>query len=361
VHLSWLLLWAAAGCGDGVLSPDARGPVDLSRPWATAAPAAVGVDGGALRRALDEAAGISRLRSLLVVRDGRLVAERYYNGFDRDSLADVRSVTKSVVSMLVGIAVARGDLDGVETPIGDILPPSVAILTEEQAGITVRDLLTMSGGWQWHESGDGGDYNRWVTSGNHLGYLLDRPTVAAPGTTFAYNSAAVHLLGVVLEEVVGRSLPAYADEHLFGPLGITDRRWEAMGGRVNGGAGLDLRPRDLARLGQLFLQEGSTGDAQLLPASWVLGATAPAYDWSSSYGPLDDLNYGYLWWLDRTRGAYLAWGYGGQFLYVAPNRALVVVCTTEWRHLGQDGGPTPLTTAVLDVIVNGIVPAVPLR
>jgi CubicO group peptidase (beta-lactamase class C family) len=186
--------------------------------------------------------------------------------------------------------------------------------------------------------------------------------VSTPGSEFLYNSAAVHLLGVLLEETVARPLPEYADEHLFGPLGIGVRRWEAMpGDRVNGGAGIDLRPRDLARLGQLFLQEGVSGDRQIIPASWVSLATAPAFTWSSQSGPIDDLSYGYLWWVDRTRNAYFAWGYGGQFVYVVPDRDLVVVTTTQWRLLSQDGGPGPLTDAVLEIIVNGIVPAVPLR
>jgi CubicO group peptidase (beta-lactamase class C family) len=128
---------------------------------------------------------------------------------------------------------------------------------------------------------------------------------------------------------------------------------------VNGGAGIDLRPRDLARLGQLYLQEGRSGNQRLLSREWVDLATSPAYGWSSRFGPIEDLSYGYLWWIDRDRDAYLAWGYGGQIIYVAPARALVVVATTEWRGVSQDGGANPLEAAVLDIIVNGIVPAAP--
>lgn len=351
-----------AACGDGPAGPSTYEPVDLAVPWQSVDPADVGVRAGALDQAAAAAEALPRMRSLLVVRNGRLILERYFHGFQRDSLADVRSVTKSVVSTLTGIALDRGDLQSLDTSMGEVLPESVAVLTEAQGAITFRHLLTMSGGFSWDESGGVGMYNDWIRSGDHIGFLLDRPLSTEPGSTFLYNSAATHLLGVALEEVVGRPLPEYADEHLFGPLGIDARRWEAMpDGRVNGGAGIDLRPRDLARLGQLLLQEGLSGDQPVLPASWVALATAPAYDWSSSSGPITDLGYGYLWWVDRTRDAFLAWGYGGQFVYVAPSRNLVVVTTTEWRSLSQEGGPGPLTDAVLDVIVNRIVAAVPLR
>ncbi|MEJ2205319.1 MAG: serine hydrolase [Gemmatimonadota bacterium] len=348
-------------CADSPVAPASFEAVDLSLPWQTADPRALSVDVAPLEEAADEAGNLDRMRSLLVVREGRIVLERYYHGFTRDSLADVRSVTKSVVSTLVGIALAQGELRSLDLTVGELLPPELGTPTGAQSAITLRHLLTMSGGFLWDESGVS-EYNNWRLSGDFIGHLLDRPVVDAPGSTFNYNSAAVHLLGVLLELAVGTPLPVFADLTLFGPLGISRRRWEGMiDGSVNGGAGLDLRPRDLARLGQLFLQGGRSGHRRILPREWVDLATAPSYDWSTPSGPVAALTYGYLWWIDRERDAFLAWGYGGQFVYVAPSRALVVVATTEWRYLSQEGGPSALTSAVLDVIVNGIVPAVPAR
>lgn len=349
-----LLIVLATACSDGPTTVTFDQAVDLTLPWQVAEPEAVGMDAGALRLAEGRARDIERMRSLLVVRRGRLVLEKYYDGATRDELADVRSVTKSVVSTLTGLAVERGYLSGLDATLGDILPPDVAELDDVERGITVRNLLTMSGGWEWVEQGAIG-YNEWIVVRDHVGYLLDKPHVATPGTTFAYNTASAHLLGVVLAQAAGKSLPALGDELLFGPLGITQRAWEPMGDSdANGGAGLELRPRDLARLGQLFLQDGWSGTNRVLPDGWVSQATTPYYTWASAAGPTH-VSYGFLWWTDEDHDAYMAWGYGGQFIYVAPDRDLVVVATTRW----WDGAPADQATRVLDVIVNGVVPAAP--
>ena len=344
----------AAACADGPTAVGFDAPVDLALEWSTASAAEVGMDPEALVRAASQAQAIPRFRSLLVVRRGRLVLERYFGGSTRDDLADVRSVTKSVVSTLAGLAVERGHLTGLDATLGEVLPADTPGLDDWERAITVRDLLTMSGGWNWYEQGAVG-YNDWIVSTDHVGYLLAAPRAAEPGTTFAYNSAAAHLLGVVLTHATGKSLPAFADEVLFGPLGIGTRVWEAMGdAEANGGAGLDLRPRDLARLGQLFIQDGWSGDRRILPDGWVEEATRPYFSWTSSAGPTH-VSYGYLWWVDVDHDAYLAWGYGGQFIYVAPDRDLVVVATTDWRS----GAPADLSYQALGVIVNGVLPAAP--
>jgi CubicO group peptidase (beta-lactamase class C family) len=353
------LAWALAACGDSPSAPAPFAPVDLSDPWQAATPESLGMNGGALAQAAAQAEGLDRMRSLVVVREGKVALERYYHGFTSDSLADVRSVTKSVVSTLAGIALRQGALASLDLTVGELLRPELGAPTPQQASITMRHLLTMSGGFQWDESGTA-EYNAWRRSGDFIRYLLERPLVNAPGSTFTYNSAAVHLLGTLLEGAVGAPLFLHADVTLFQPLGISQVQWESMSDNsVNGGAGIDLRPRDLARLGQLYLQEGRSGNQRILAEEWVGLATSPAYEWSFQFGPIGDLSYGYLWWIDRDRDAYLAWGYGGQFIYVVPSRALVIVATTEWRGVSQDGGANPLEAAVLDIIVNTIVPAAP--
>jgi len=349
-------LWVAA-CSDVVAPVAFDAPVDLGLEWETASPKATGMDEAVLAHADALALGIPRLRSLLVVRRGRLVKERYWGGRTASDLADVRSVTKSVVSTLTGLALERGDISSLDETLGELLPADVATLDEWERAVTIRDLLTMSGGWEWHEQGAVG-YNEWILSGDPIGYLLAKPEVSPPGETFAYNTAAVHLLGIVLEAATGESLPAFADEVLFGPLGIGARAWEPLGGHVNGGAGLDLRPRDLARLGQLFLQGGWSGDDRVLPSGWVEEATRRRYAWTSDAGPTN-VSYGYLWWTDEDHDAYLAWGYGGQFIYVAPARDLVVVATTDWGVIDGQGIPADLSSQVLRVVVEGVLPAAP--
>jgi CubicO group peptidase (beta-lactamase class C family) len=297
------------------------------------------------------------MRSLLVVRHGLLVQESYFGGHGRDDLNDVRSVTKTVMAMLVGIAVDRG-LFGLDSTLGDLLPASLATLDAGKQAITVRNLLTMSSGFTWSESGAVG-YSDWITAPDQIRYLTDRALARTPGSTFNYNSAAVHLLSVILATKSGMSTPQFADRYLFGPIGIARRQWEPVsGGFVNGGAGLDLRARDLARLGQLMLQDGMSGFTRVLPAGWMLEATRSRYDWSGTAGPLRDTNYGYPTWIERAgpHPAFFAWGYGGQFIYVVPDLDLVVVATTNWSGLGSTAAAQEV--AVLDIIVNRVLPAV---
>lgn len=350
------LLLPAAACSDGGTGP---GPmiIDLADEWSTASPGDVDIDPAAIDVAVDHARTLPRLLSLLVVRRGRLVVEEYLNGNRADSLNDVRSITKSVLSTLTGVAVRRGDIRVDET-----VAPHLAAWAEEMDDadrtVTVQHLLTMSGGWQWDESTVSG-YNDWLLSDDPVAYVLRRPRAATPGEAFAYNSGAVHVLGVALRDAVGRPLPEYAQEHLFGPLGITRVRWEMFeNGAVNGGSGIDLRPRDLARLGQLWLQNGDAGATRILHPRWMEEGAMPAYGYWSGSPPLGRQSYGWLWWISDSPGphAFFAWGHGGQFIWVVPSLDLVVVVTHDWRGAG-DLAPQ-LAVNGLDLIVNHVVPAV---
>ena len=356
--LPLVALLCAGACSDGPTDVPPANAIDVALPWTVANPTEVGIDGDELFVAGELAGRIDRMRSLLVVRDGRIAYERYYGGWTADTLADVRSVTKSVVSTLVGIAIEEGHIEDLDQPITHFVRQPRFDVRPEHAGITVRHLLTMTGGFAWSEA-DGGAYVDWVLSGDHVDYLLDRPLDAAPGRSFTYNSAAVHLLGVVLEEATGASLPTYADRVLFAPLGISRSRWEELPGDfVNGGSGLDLRPRDLARIGQLFLQRGWSGRMPIVPSAWVADATAGTSSTFPGVGPIRSMSYGFLWWLDLDRDAYLAWGFAGQFVYVVPSLELVVVATTDWRGVRDDIGNERLQEEVISVIVDRVVPAV---
>ena len=353
-----LLAVLASAC-DGEDSPfqpgTPRPAIDLTQSWQTANPEDEGFVLDQLQNALERARSTDRLTSLLVVRFGRLVAEEYYRGRTQQSLNDVRSITKSVVSTLTGLAIENGILTDLNQPIGELIDPGTTTLSSEQAAITVGQLLTMSGGFQWDEATPSG-YNQWVTSPDPIAYLLDPPLAATPGAEFLYNSAAVHLLGVALEDAAGMTLPDMADAWLFGPIGIDTVAWEPLGpGRVNGGSGIDLRSRDLARLGTLMLQDGLSGTMRILPDGWVATATTPSFTWRSTYGPLSAMSYGRLWWTDDAAPsqAFMAWGFGGQFVYVVPALEIVVVATTEWQGVGSSS--TSVTHDVLDLVVNGVV------
>ena len=355
--LAGLLLLVA--CRDTV-APEPPGPpnIDLSLPWTTASVEEVGGSSDMVAEGLEQAETNDRLLSLLVVKNGLLVVEEYFGDAGRADLHDVRSVTKSVVSALAGIVIERGDIAGLEDTIGGYLDSLVSDLEPQKAAIRVEHLLTMTSGLEWNESGGFGDYTRWIRSGDHLGYLLDKPLVAEPGERFNYNSAAVHLLGVVLEQATGTNLPGLADELLFGRIGVSRSRWEPLGdGFHNGGAGLDLRPRDLARLGQLYLQRGSTAGRRIVPAAWVDLSTAERFDWRFASGALRGITYGMLWWVvpEAREPFYFAWGFGGQYVVVVPELYLVMVTTNDWRGVGANAGRYERMT--MDVLVEYMIPA----
>ena len=332
--------------------------IDLALPWTTASVEDVGGSAELVAAGLEKARAIDRMLSLLVVKNGLLVVEEYFGSAVRADLHDVRSVTKSVVSALTGIVIDRGDIGHVDSPIGGFLDSLVSDLEPEKAAITIENLLTMTSGLEWEESGGFRDYTEWIRSDDHIGFLLDRPLVAEPGARFTYNSAAVHLLGVVLEQATGMRLPEVADELLFSGMGIARSRWEPLaGGFHNGGVGLDLRPRDLARLGQLFLQQGTSAERRILPAGWVERTSAAHFDWRSNSGSLRGISYGHLWWVvpKAREPFYFAWGFGGQYVVVVPELYLVIVTTNNWRGVGEDAGRYERMT--MDVLVEYMIPA----
>jgi CubicO group peptidase (beta-lactamase class C family) len=349
------LLLTLGACAQPEPSPPPAA-VDTSS-WAIADPSQAGMDPGLLARAAANAGRIPRFRALLVSRNGTGVLERYYDGTGPETRFDVRSVTKSVVSSLVGIALAEGRLSSLDDTVGQYLGPSY-VLDGSDSAVTVRQLLTMSSGYAWN---DERDYNPWILSADHVQFLLDRPR-SGPAGGFTYNSAAVHVLGVVLQAATQTPLNTYARERLFQPIGVDSARWEILDrGTVNGGSGIELTARGLVRFGQLVLQQGRSGDRQVLPEAWTSEMTAPRYSWRQAYGAQTGVTYGYLWWVADAAPvpAYFAWGHGGQFVYVVPSRQLVAVTATEWQGLASEPGYNALDLAedVLGVLVNDVVPA----
>ena len=348
-----------SGCADGPVAPTApEGALEVHRPWALAEAGEVGMDPQALARAAQAADATPALRALVVIRRGRLVLERYYDGTGPETPADGRSTTKSVVSLLTGIALEQGHLQALDQPVAPFLRAAGWTVRAELDGLKVEHLLAMTAGFDWPETTRGPEfYNAWVASPDPVAFVLDRPLAAPPGSAFAYNSAAVHLLGVVLEEATGRSLPAWADEVLFGPLGMAGAVWEpSADGRVNAGSGLDLRPRDLARLGQLLLQRGWSGDRSVVPEPWVDRSTRRGFTWIADGGAVGPVSYGLLWWVDLARDAYFAEGYRGQFLYVVPDMEMVVVATSA---LGGLLPPGEQREGVASLVVDRVLEAVP--
>ena len=313
------------------------------------------MDASALQRAADSLSAEPGLRSLLVARHGRLALERYYGGADAATLFDARSAAKSVVGLLTGVLIRDGDLNGTDVSIAGALVPPYR-LDGADSLVTVESLLTMTSGFAWEEETD---WLPWLGSANPVQGFLDRRHAHPPDSVFDYDGAAVHLLSVVLARAAGRDLETLVVDRLLDPIGAGNITWERLAdGSVNGAAGLALSARNLARLGQLALQDGWSADRDVVPEAWVREATRPHGPWRTSYGQVDGVGYGYLWWtLDGSPAAFLAWGFGGQFILVAPSLDLVVVTTTDWEGLDYSAGDA-LGVRILGLLVRQVVPAV---
>lgn len=280
-------------------------------------------DTAQLRVAYDRAAEMPRLRSLIVQWRGRIVAERYYRGATRATRANIKSASKSIISALVGIAIERGHIKGVDQPIGELLLEAASLDSVKRA-ITVGDLLSMRAGLQ---STSFDNYGAWVTSRNWVRSALRQPMVAEPGGQMIYSTGNTHLLSAILTRTTKMSTYRFAQRHLAQPLGIDLRPWQAdPQGIYFGGNDMYLTPRDMLKIGTLYLNRGVVNGRQVLPRAWVDSSFAPR-----TISPYNGNRYGYGWWTRSAQGfdVHYAWGYGGQFIFIVPELELVVIATSD--------------------------------
>ena len=297
-----------------------------SRAVAVAPPAPTrGLDRALLDTAYAQAARLPRLRSLLVARDGEILAERYFRGATAERPANVKSVSKSIVSALVGIAVAEGHLRGPEQPVAPFFPEHLARDPDpRKRAITIGNLLSMQSGLE-RTSGPG--YGAWVTSRDWVRHALVRPMVEDPGGRMLYSTGNTHLLSAILTEATGRSTWAYARGVLAEPLGIRLPQWPTdPQGIYFGGNEMRLTPRAMVRFGELYRNGGRYGGRQVVPEAWVRASLVPR-----TRSPWSGDEYGYGWFLSTAGGhpMFYAWGYGGQFIFVVPELRLTVVTTSD--------------------------------
>jgi CubicO group peptidase (beta-lactamase class C family) len=271
------------------------------------------------------AAALPRLQSLLVSRHGKLVFEYYAKGMGPTRVTNVKSVSKSIISALVGTAIDRRILDGLNQPIARFFPELTKDPDPRKAHITVEDLLTMRAGL---ESTSFDNYGAWVRSRNWVAHALNQPLVSEPGTAMEYSTGSTHLLSAILTKATKGSTWAFAQESLGKPLGFTFSRWPRdPQGIYFGGNEMLMTPRQMVAFGQLYLNRGRVGDRQVVPASWVDASCTPRG--RSRFNP--DQTYGYGWWMRDFAGRQgcFAWGYGGQYILVFRDLGVVVVTTSS--------------------------------
>lgn len=275
------------------------------------------------------------IKSLLIVKDNKLIVEEYFYGHDRNDLQQIRSCTKSVTSLALGIALDRHPEVNLDQMIFDFFPQYDSLKTAGREDITLRVVLTMTSGLEWD------DYPLALfKSDDPFQFILSRPLASKPGEDFNYNSGGSVLLGGVIQFLENQKPLAFAQERLFAPMGITDIRWENLHNDIlRCGAGLWLRPRDMAKIGLLVLNDGSWQGKQIVSKKWVRESTRP----HSVESPFFD--YGHQWWL-RSKSNLQWWhdpnvrspkehdlitalGHGGQFIMIIRDLNLVIVTTSS--------------------------------
>ena len=282
---------------------------------------------------------LPRLHSLLISHRGELVFEEYYNGADPRRPANMKSASKSVISALIGIAIDEGHIKSVEDPITKYFPEYIFNQTNpDKQLITIENLLTMQSGL---ETTSNRNYGKWVLSDNWVEFVLNQPLVAKPGTRMLYSTGSTHLLSAILTRASGINTKEFAQKHLTSQLGYSMSYWSRdPQGIYFGGNDMEMTPRQMLAFGELYLNKGVHEGRQIIPTNWVKESYRPHVLSPRGQGRY----YGYGWWLRDLAGMLVpvAWGYGGQLIFVVEPMDLVVVATsdstpgrTRRGHLGR--------------------------
>lgn len=369
---SWLTLLftlalALAACTNrpAAVPPPEYWPTDG---WRGADPAEHDIDANAL--AAIDAGALAYLDSLIVIRDGYIVYERYFNGYDAATPHNIASVTKSWTSTLVGIARERGDITNLDAPLPELLPDYFAAGAHgDKRAISLRHLLMMRSGIEYDEN----RLNRGEYGGLELlqqdvtEVALGFPMAFTPGEAWNYSTLDSQLISAVMRQATGMPLHAYAEQHLFAPLGVHEYEWLVDGaGTTIGGQDLSLTPRDMAKLGLLYLHNGNWDGRQVVPAAWVRESTTPQNE--ALYvltGKRETIEfYGYHWWLWDERWyrgmseGINAMGYAGQQVLILPRLNLIIVTTAAFPPPDQE---EPQRAGIYKLMIEQILPAVRSR
>jgi CubicO group peptidase (beta-lactamase class C family) len=309
-----------------------------TKDWLTSTPEEQGVDSSELAKFVTFG-GSHSFDSLLVVRHGKIVLDAYYAPYAPDIPHDFHSSTKAVIGTLVGMIYKDGLLDRLDHPVLDFFADRpVANVDDRKKAITVQNLLDMTSGFDWDQGfEDGKEQTRHdlERSSNWTQFILDRPMAHAPGDIFYYNDGNPNLLSAIITKLTGKTAEDYAKEKLFGPLGITTWRWRSDPQGLSIGADtLALQPRDMAKIGYLYLRHGEWEGKRLLPAGWADVLSHTTVNMNASYDP--NQRYSNLFWVFPGGHVFMANGWHGQLMAVFPDLDIVAV-TTARRYVSYFG------------------------
>lgn len=314
-------------------SPTYRDSVNDTVSWKISQPAAQGMDKAKLETAAADLAKKANLWSFVVVRNDHLIFERYFNGSDRQASNNVHSASKSILSAAVGVAIDRGFIKSMNQSIAELLPNHFKKVADaKKRNITLNHLLTMRSGLQWVE--DSTEYqiekkSDWVQA------ILDLKLLKTPGlnSSYLYSTGSTHIMSAILAQNTRMSYSAFTQKYIFDKLGVKAERWGVdPQGYNSGGYNLYLTPREMAKFGMLFVNEGRWNGEQLVPREWAIAAQEKQVNARTGF------DYGYNWWIRQIGGhkVAFAWGYGGQFIYTIKDLDLVVVITTNTRNFSTE-------------------------
>jgi CubicO group peptidase (beta-lactamase class C family) len=277
------------------------------------------------------------LRSFLISVNGYIIYEKYGQDFSNEKFHEVCSVTKSITSALIGVAITNGFIDSLNQTAVEFFPEYADEITDARfKKITIKHLLTMSPGF---ECGENPCFDLWQKSDNPTQFIFNTKVIGEPGNKLKYNGPAVHLLSAIISKVSGTNLLDFGDKYLFSKLGIKKPFWYTDPQVNNWGNFRSLyRPRDLMKIGYLFLNNGRWENEQIISKDHIEAATSKQIS-GKLFG--FQTNYGYLWYVGNYSGikTFNASGYGGQYLYVIPEAKMIVVCTSNTdRHYGKNYG-----------------------
>jgi CubicO group peptidase (beta-lactamase class C family) len=321
--------------------------------WQVSTPAEHGLDPMLVAELYLDAAELETLYGLLVVKDGRLVAEDYFNAGSVEQEALVQSVAKSFTSALVGIALAQGCLSSVDQKMVDFFPDFADQIDDpRKREITIRDMLQMRSGYPPEEENP----ELWeaVLSGDYVHLVADVPLTSDPGREFQYSNLSTHWLGIIVARACDTDLESFAQTQLFDPLGAEVGPWKKDKDGYNWAAGeLHAKARDAAMFGMLYLDDGEFEGTQVISADWVSDSLQTySEDAYGDIGEFRNIGYGYQWWSAEIRDhpVNFAWGHGGQLIVLVDDLDLVVVVTADPFYLDHGGDSWPHEKANFELV-----------
>ncbi|MFC1481468.1 serine hydrolase domain-containing protein [Candidatus Neomarinimicrobiota bacterium] len=360
------MIIAFTACNDNLSPNDSdyryQVPEESGDGWTVASMASVGMDESVLEDLMDNLVEYENhyINSILVVRHGQLVFEEYFPGvqidlitdndrpyeevlvpvpvsYDRNTLQYQGSVSKGFTSVLVGIAIDRGFISGIDEKLFSFFPEHADLNDEQRDKITIQHMLTMTSGLDWHDDdidGEESDEIAHFVSSHPDSFVLSLDMLGDPGTVYDYNSGTTCLLGEIIHRTSSMSLQDFAQQYLFTPLNIDSYHWVTLPNDSDysfASGGLYLTPRAMAKFGQLYLQRGTWEGNQVIPATWIDSTLTPWISMRTGTTKWTEMGFGYHWFLgvfgDYDYSFSVTQGWGGQFIFIIPEVDLVVVFT----------------------------------